>query len=462
MVVTPGSIVGGKYRIERPLSRGGMGAVWAARHVLLGSPVALKLMDQSFASSPAFVARFEREARTAAQLESPHVVRVADYGVEDGTPYLVMELLEGEDLSARLKRVGRLSLIEATEIVAQAGKAVRRAHAAGLVHRDLKPGNLFLAQVDEGEIVKVLDFGIVKETRGQILGEVTRTGEVLGSPHFMSPEQIRGERNVDHRSDLWSLGVILYRALTGVLPFGGDQLGAVMAKILIDPFTRATQLVPELPPQIDEFFQRALARDRLVRFQSVREMIEELQRIAGVPSQLGAGDSYGHSMVPVGATTTLGNLGSGDREEVPVKRSKRVAAMLMSGGLALLTAGVILTVLWQGERESASSSSTPADMQVPFTVLAVASAVMTSSDDERGPGGDASAAPPEVEGSPPVALPQQASAAGGVVAVSASSAQLSSPALASSATPAAPRGLAPKPVSSTRPRKPPMDPSEIQ
>ncbi|WP_437925250.1 serine/threonine-protein kinase [Sorangium sp. So ce291] len=263
-----------------------MGSVWVARHVNLGSAVAVKFMAPTYAASSTFLARFEREARIAASLQSPHVVYVQDYGIDDDTPYLVMELLQGEDLGTRLERVGRLSLMDATLILMQAGKAIRRAHDAGLVHRDLKPANLFLVRVEEeqDEIVKVLDFGIVKETGAHLKGEVTRTGELLGSPHYMSPEQVRGEKDVDRRSDLWSLAVILFCAVTGELPFQGDQLGAVIANILVAPLPSASQLAPDLPPAIDAFFARALARDRAQRFQSVGEMIGELRRLAGMAS----------------------------------------------------------------------------------------------------------------------------------------------------------------------------------
>ncbi|WP_437809411.1 protein kinase domain-containing protein [Sorangium sp. So ce1078] len=286
MHYAPDSVVGGKYRLERPLSAGGMGSVWVARHINLGSPVAVKFMGPTYAASSTFLARFEREARIAASLQSPHVVYVQDYGIDDDTPYLVMELLQGEDLGTRLQRVGRLSLVDATLILVQAGKAIRRAHEAGLVHRDLKPANLFLVRGEEEqeEVVKVLDFGIVKETGAHLTDEVTRTGELLGSPHYMSPEQVRGEKDVDRRSDLWSLGVILFCAVTGELPFQGDQLGAVIANILVAPVPSASRLAPDLPPAIDAFFARALARERAQRFQSIGEMIGDLRRLAGMAS----------------------------------------------------------------------------------------------------------------------------------------------------------------------------------
>jgi eukaryotic-like serine/threonine-protein kinase len=273
MDVEPGTIIGDKYRLERPLSRGGMGAVWLARHVQLGAPVAVKFMDQEHAASPEFRARFYREARTAANIESPHVVSVQDYGIQGTVPYLVMELLRGEDLGRRLRRLRRISAGEAARIAVQTGKALRRAHDAGLVHRDLKPGNLFLARVDDEEVVKVLDFGIAKQITGKLTGETTKTGELLGSPFYMSPEQARGDKDLDARSDLWSLGVILFRSVTGKLPFDGDVLGAVLSKILVDPIPQATGIVPDLPPALDEFFAQALSRDRTLRFQSALEMV---------------------------------------------------------------------------------------------------------------------------------------------------------------------------------------------
>jgi len=293
MNIAPGSIVGGKYRLERPVSRGGMGAVWAAQHMHLGSAVALKFMDPSYASSPAFRTRFEREARVAASLKSPHVVSVQDYGIDALGPYIVMELLQGEDLHGRLERQVRLSVAEAAGLLSQLGKALRRAHEAGLVHRDLKPRNIFLARADDDEIAKILDFGIAKDTVTRTVGESTSTGELMGSPHYMSPEQLRADKDLDPRSDIWALGVIVFRCLTGRLPFPGDVLGTVMAKVLVDPIPLASQMAPDLPPGIDAFFAKALARDRDQRFQSVREMVDAFMQIAG-PGGLGANVSGGH------------------------------------------------------------------------------------------------------------------------------------------------------------------------
>lgn len=281
MSFQPGAIIGGKYRLDRTLARGGMGSVWSAHHTQLGSAVAVKFMDPRFASSQIFRARFEREARAAAGLQSPHVVGVQDYGIHEGAPYIVMELLKGEDLHRRLERYGRLPIDDVWPILVQLGKALRRAHDAGLVHRDLKPRNVYLARIDEEEVVKILDFGIAKETGTSIANDATKTGEIMGSPHYMSPEQLKAERDLDTRSDLWSVAVILFRALTGKLPFPGEALGAVMAKILVDPVPPVSTIAPDLPPALDGFFARALSREREGRYQTIRELVDAFGQIVG-------------------------------------------------------------------------------------------------------------------------------------------------------------------------------------
>jgi serine/threonine-protein kinase len=271
--IAVGTVIASKYKLEAPLARGGMGAVWIARHIQLGSQLALKFLDPRLAVSPSFVARFEREARAAAAIQSPHVVHVQDLGVEEGIPYIVMELLRGEDLRSRLRRVGRLSMAETAGMLVQVGKALRRAHEAGIVHRDIKPGNLFLAQMDGDEVLKVLDFGIAKQ-HDLAIGDATQTGEIVGSPHYVSPEQARGEKDVDHRSDVWSVGVIAFRMITGQLPFPGEGMGMVLSKLLTQPPPPVRSIVPELPAALDSFFARALAKEREERFQTVRALVD--------------------------------------------------------------------------------------------------------------------------------------------------------------------------------------------
>jgi serine/threonine-protein kinase len=311
----PGAIIAGKYQIERPLARGGVGTVWVARHTQLQHEVAVKFLDPKVAASPQVRQRFEREARAAAHLRTPHVVQVFDYGVEEDTPYLVMELLHGETLHQRLRRETRLSMLEMYGILVQIGKGLRRAHEVGFVHRDLKPANLYLARNDDDEsIVKILDFGIAKEIGGEV-GESTRTGELIGSPHFMSPEQIRGEREVDARSDLWALGVILYRAITGHLPFPGEVLTAVITKIVVEPIPNARQHLPDAPESLDAFFEMALQRDRNRRFQTVADLVRAFGEVAaetaGIPASQILSPGLLASRPSLGSIPDVGSMSGG-------------------------------------------------------------------------------------------------------------------------------------------------------
>jgi serine/threonine protein kinase len=285
-----GNMVAGKYRLERSLAKGGMGSVWIARHVHLNMLVAIKFMDTGAMASEEARTRFDREAKAAAQIQSPHVAQVHDYGVEDDVPYIAMELLHGEDLGRRLRRERRLPLEEVAKILSQAAKALRKAHDAGLIHRDLKPANIFLARTDDDEeIVKVLDFGVVKVAAMGIVTDATRTGIVVGSVNYMSPEQARGLKDLDHRSDLWSLGVLAFRAIVGQHPFPGDQVGDVIVRICSEPIPVPSELAPDLGPEIDAFFRRALARDITERFQSARDFATSLSMLAGVTSLAGTG-----------------------------------------------------------------------------------------------------------------------------------------------------------------------------
>jgi serine/threonine-protein kinase len=286
----PDAVIGGKYRLLRRLAGGGMGAVWLAKHVTLDAEVAVKLMSPLLTDTPTALSRFEREAKASAQLKSPHIVKVQDYGIEDETPFMVMEALEGEDLGERLNRVGRIPLPELSVVTTQIAKALRVAHEAGIVHRDLKPSNIFMAREGNDETVKLLDFGIARETRTQLVKdpssaprelveERTGSGVVLGSPHHMSPEQAHGEK-VDHRSDLWSLGVVLFRALTGQRPFEGEAMTVVMLAVVSRPIPRPTEVRPDLPADLDRFFERALSRDVSQRFDSAMDMAAALAAIA--------------------------------------------------------------------------------------------------------------------------------------------------------------------------------------
>ncbi|MBI4951915.1 MAG: serine/threonine protein kinase [Myxococcales bacterium] len=260
-----------------------MGSVWAARRRDDGRSVAVKLMAPAQAASLPARRRFAREAQAAMRLCSLHVVEVLDYGIDGDVPFIVMELLTGEDLRARLRRKRRLSVAAAAEITAQTCEALELAHGAGIVHRDLKPANVFLTRVGDREVVKILDFGLAFDVEPSEASDRT-DGVLLGSPHYMSPEQALG-RPLDHRTDLWSMGVLLYRMLTGAKPFGGMTVTEVLLRICTDPVPSARAVVPELPTGIDAFFERALARDPGARFQSAHELCAAFAAVVGVEAE---------------------------------------------------------------------------------------------------------------------------------------------------------------------------------
>ncbi len=254
-----------------------MGSVWSAVHEQLDAPVAVKVMATNL--EPSLIARFEREAKACARLASPHLVKVHDFGALDGAPFMVMELLEGEDLGSRLKREGALSVETVAGLLRQIAKGLAVAHAAGIIHRDLKPANIFLAKSGRDEIVKVLDFGVARETETSLVEDRTTSGVILGSPHFMSPEQAAGEA-VDGRSDLWSLGVIAYQALTGRRPFEGTTLTAVLLAITTREAPRPSTILKGADERLDAFFVRAFARHPANRFQSSDEMVDAFDKLA--------------------------------------------------------------------------------------------------------------------------------------------------------------------------------------
>jgi hypothetical protein len=283
--VQPGHVLSNRYRLVSMLGRGGMGTVWRADHLGLNAPVAVKLLGPAFEPNPEALARFEREAQSAANLRSPHVVQILDHGIDETTrtPFIAMELMEGESLSERLSREGRLSIAETTQIVAHVARALTRAHEIGIVHRDLKPGNVFLVRNEDEPIAKVLDFGIAKWTTPLAApGNLTGTNAVMGTPYYMSPEQLTGARQADHRTDLWALGVIAFECLCGVRPFSAENMMGIAIKINAAEVPRVGEF--GLPASYDDFFGRALARSPDARFQSARELSDELRRLSNAAS----------------------------------------------------------------------------------------------------------------------------------------------------------------------------------
>lgn len=275
--VGAGSVLAGRYRLVRLVGRGGMGSVWEGEHLTLHTPVAVKLINPGSADERAR-ARFLREAQAAAGLRSPHVVQIFDYGVHESTPYIAMELLTGETLADRLDREGRLSPAMTLELATHVVRAVARAHEGELVHRDLKPDNIFIVASDAGEIAKVLDFGIAKAMVDDSADVRTRTGAIIGTPYYMSPEQLTGASDLDGRADLWSIAVIVYECLVGRRPFVGDSLAEIVVGVMTgEPPPPSTQ--GAVPPGFDAWFARAIRRDPGGRFQTAHEMLAALTPI---------------------------------------------------------------------------------------------------------------------------------------------------------------------------------------
>ena len=277
-----GEIIAGKYEVDRVLGQGGMGVVVAAHHIALQQKVAIKLMLPAAMAIPGAAQRFLREARSAVAIQSEHVARVLDVGTLDsGPPFMVMEYLTGSDLGEVLRRSGKLPVGVAIDYVLQACEAIAEAHSLGIVHRDLKPDNVFLTKRADGSaLVKVLDFGLSKPTKDDGLGgatpSLTATNLVAGSPQYMSPEQVRGLKNADHRTDVWALGVILFELITGQRPFEADSVAGIFAKIAADAPTRPRVLRPDMPPPLEGLILRCLEKDVTRRVQDVAELAQGL------------------------------------------------------------------------------------------------------------------------------------------------------------------------------------------
>ncbi len=393
----PGEIVAERYQVEQVLGSGGMGIVVAARHLKLGQRVAIKFIRGEAALDEHAVARFLREAQATAALTSEHVARVFDVGTLDsGAAYMVMEHLAGVDLAELVGRQGAIAVTEAVDYVLQASEAIAEAHAKGIVHRDLKPSNLFLARrVDGTPLVKVLDFGVSKIKMTDVGApamrqDLTASGTIMGSPLYMSPEQVRSSRDVDARSDVWALGVILYELLTGGPPFLGETLGETFAHILGDDPAPLRQRRPDVPAELATVVGRCLERDIERRFQTVAALAVQLlpfapanagvsvDRIRRLSEELAAARS------PEGAPVSRPTLTAAAAVLSPRGASRRGAGRLVAGGVTLVAVGTM--AVW------ATSHFVPS----PGTVRAAAQAPS-----ERAA---AAPAPPVLAPSPPLSL----------------------------------------------------------
>ena len=348
-----GEVVGGRYRVMRVIGRGGMGAVVAAEHVTLGEAIAIKFLHPKLARDSASVERFFREAKAATRIKSEHVVRVLDVGqTEAGIPFIVMELLRGADLGQVLGR-GPLAVSDAVDFLLQAGEALAEAHAAGIVHRDLKPSNLWLsARPDGSPLVKVLDFGISKlSAHAPGDPKLTETQSTFGSPTYMSPEQIRSAKKVDHRTDVWALGVVLHELLTGKLPFEADTVSGVLAAVSADPPIPLRALRPDAPPEVEAAILACLQKDVSRRCGSVAELAALLAPFASQHGKISAdrisrigGPSM--SLLPPAASSgsfSVGGVTQGTFSTAaprPAARKSPLFGVALGMGLALVLVGL--------------------------------------------------------------------------------------------------------------------------
>ncbi len=384
-IARAGLVVGGKFRLDAMIGQGGMGSVWSATHLALGNRIAIKLVSREFVRSPDALRRFDAEAKAAARLQSRHVVQVYDSGtLEDSTPYIAMELLSGQTLQSRIESGGPVSLAETVDILAQASKGLGRAHALGIVHRDIKPDNIFLAQSpdDEGYTVKILDFGVAKLSQASDRdSSSTKTGTVLGTPLYMSPEQARGLRGIDHRTDIYSLGLVAYTMLTGMVAFNGESFGDILLKICTEPLPRIGASV-SVPPALEAWFDHVCARDPAMRCGSTQEFMVTLRGAVGdvVPrgkALSSSGTGSGPNFPPAFLDSSVGpqaqrtasaqtvsaasvSITSGD-----VPRSRTGMAVAIVAGIALLGAGGVGLALFatrHHDPQPTSASVAPPDL----------------------------------------------------------------------------------------------------
>jgi serine/threonine-protein kinase len=414
-LIAPGAIVAGKYRLDTVIGEGGMGSVWSATHTGLGQAVAIKFISKDFVTSGDALRRFDAEAKAAAQLRSRHVVQVYDNGtLEDGTPYIAMELLRGESVYTRVHRAGPVPLKDTVEIIVQCCKALGRAHSAGIVHRDIKPDNIFLSQSqdDDAAVVKILDFGIAKFASNPNDHGATRTGAVLGTPLYMSPEQARGLKTIDHRTDLYSLGLVAYTMLTGNLAFSSESFGDLLLQICTAPLPSLRANAPWLPPSAEAWFMRACAREPQDRFASAQELGEALKaacegavNLSGIPalaqSNPGGGPmAYGQASGLASAATTaaaatasgMSRTGvGGDPITTPKSKAPVIAAVLVT--LLVVGGGAIAAIVTLGKKDAPPATAVTAPAATTGPTSAAATAIPTATLAQPAPATDPRAAP---------------------------------------------------------------------
>lgn len=340
--LVPGRQITQNLRLLRSLGEGGMGRVWVAEHLTLETEVAVKLLNPEYSRDDQWLARFRREAQAIARIDSAHVVRVFDRGItNDNVPFIVMELLRGEDLKRRIERSHGLPLAEVRLIVSQICKALGRAHALGIVHRDVKPENIFLTEEGGEPFVKMLDFGIAKRVAHKGM-EVTDDQSVFGTPYYMSPEQAMSTKRVDHRADLWALAVVTYQMLTGERPFVGGTPGAVYVQINNGTYGFPSALRSDLPPSVDDWFKIALNRDLEARFSSAEEMAEAFRRAMDPLSDTGRNAEARASLSRHDQSTSEASPAESEAIRTEVASSRTIHPTRPNSGRVLLALAALL------------------------------------------------------------------------------------------------------------------------
>jgi len=400
--VQTGDVLAGKYRVERVLGMGGMGVVVAAMHMELERRVALKFLLPSALANAVAVGRFAQEARAVVRLKSEHVARVIDVGrLENGAPFIVMEYLDGTDLGTLLETRGRLPVHEAVDYMLQACEAVAEAHALGIIHRDLKPRNLFVTTgVDGHPMVKVLDFGISKFTGASVSQSLqqmslTKTNDIMGSPMYMSPEQLRSSRRVDERSDVWSLGVILYECLTGKVPFEADSVTELCAMLLQDAHKPVCELRADVPLGVTAAIDRCLQKHPEGRFLTVADLAaalvpfgpadaaEQAERVRTILTARAKAPSLPEISVPSSRVAVTGgtSVSWGETQLAPLKKGTRRASLIaLAISVVGLGAGLIVWRTTTSGTNDGAHAATVGSVQTPtptVTVTATATATAT-------------------------------------------------------------------------------------